>query len=62
MELLCLYANLLVLLPNGSTPPSCAPWDQQVANLGKLYWRRNRIERMETGLMRDALKEVEERR
>jgi hypothetical protein len=30
--------------------------------LGKLYWRRNRIERMETGLMRDALEEVEERR
>jgi len=30
--------------------------------LGKLYWRRNRIERMETGLMRDALEGVEERR
>jgi hypothetical protein len=35
---------------------------QQVADLGKLYWRRNRIERMETGLMRDALEQVEERR
>ena len=42
--------------------PGDAFWDQQVADLGKLYWRRNRIERMETGLMRDALEEVEERR
>jgi hypothetical protein len=42
--------------------PGDAFWDQQVADLGKLYWRRNRIERMETGLMRDALEGVEERR
>jgi hypothetical protein len=42
--------------------PGDAFWDQQVADLGKLYWRRNRIERMETGLMRDALEEVEKER
>jgi hypothetical protein len=42
--------------------PGDALWNQQLADLGKLYWRRNRIERMETGLMRDALEEVEERR
>jgi hypothetical protein len=41
--------------------PGDALWDQQVADLGKLYWRRNRIERMETGLMRRALQAVEER-
>ncbi len=41
--------------------PGDALWDQQVADLGKLYWRRNRIERMETGLMRRALEAVEER-
>jgi len=42
--------------------PGDALWDHQVADLGKLYWRRNRIERMVTGMMRDALEEVEERR
>ena len=42
--------------------PGDALWDQQLADLGKLYWRRNRIERMETGLMRDAFEKVEERR
>ena len=41
--------------------PGDAFWDQQVADLGKLYWRRNRIERMQTGLMRRALLAVEER-
>jgi len=42
--------------------PGDAFWNQQVADLGKLYWRRNRIERMETGLMRRALQAVEERK
>jgi len=42
--------------------PGDALWENQVADLGKLYWRRNRIERMVTGMMRDALEEVEERR
>ncbi len=42
--------------------PGDAFWDHQIADLGKLYWRRNRIERMETGLMRGALEQVEERR
>ncbi len=41
--------------------PGDALWDQQVADLGRLYWRRNRIERMQTGLMRRALQQVEER-
>jgi len=41
--------------------PGGALWDQQLADLTKLYWRRNRIERMETGLMRRALQAVEER-
>ena len=41
--------------------PACS-WRMARIILGKLYWRRNRIERMETGLMRDALEEVEERR
>ena len=41
--------------------PGDALWDQQLADLGKLYWRRNRIERMQTGLMRRALQAVEER-
>jgi hypothetical protein len=41
--------------------PGDALWDRQLEDLGKLYWRRNRIERMETGLMRRALQEVEER-
>ena len=41
--------------------PGDALLNQQVADLGKLYWRRNRIERMETGLMRRALQAVEAR-
>ena len=41
--------------------PGDALWDRQLADLGRLYWRRNRIERMETGLMRRALQAVEER-
>jgi len=41
--------------------PGDAVWDRQTEDLAKLYWRRNRIERMETGLMRRALQEVEER-
>ena len=42
--------------------PGDAFWDRQTEDLARLYWRRNRLERMETGLMRDALEEVEERR
>ncbi len=42
--------------------PGDALWDRQLSDLAKLYWRRNRLERMETGLMRDALEGVEERR
>ncbi|MGD0128171.1 MAG: hypothetical protein ABSF46_22645 [Terriglobia bacterium] len=42
--------------------PGDAFWDRQTEDLARLYWRRNRLERMETGLMRDSLDEVEERR
>ena len=42
--------------------PGDSLWDHQVADLGKLYWRRNRIERMVTGMMRDALENVETER
>ena len=42
--------------------PGDALCDHQVDDLGRLYWRRNRLERMVTGMMRDALEEVEERR
>ena len=42
--------------------PGDALRDRQLADLARLYWRRNRIERMETGLMRRALQAVEERR
>jgi len=41
--------------------PGDALWDLQLADLARLYWRRNRIERMQTGLMRRALQAVEER-
>jgi hypothetical protein len=43
--------------------PGDALWDRrQTEDLARLYWRRNRMERMVTGLMRDALEKVEERR
>jgi len=42
--------------------PGDALWDGQIDDLHKLRWRRDRIERMQTGLMRDALEEVEGRR
>jgi hypothetical protein len=42
--------------------PGDALWGRQIDDLSRLYWRRQRIERMETGLMREALREVEERR
>jgi len=42
--------------------PGDALWDRQIDDLSRLYWRRQRIERMETGLMREALEAVEERR
>jgi hypothetical protein len=42
--------------------PGDALWERQIDDLARLYWRRDRIERMETGLMRDALEQVEERR
>jgi len=42
--------------------PSDALWDHQLDDLARLYWRRNRVERLVTGLMRDALEKVEEER
>jgi len=41
--------------------PGDALWVEQLEDLAKLYWRRQRIERMQTGLMRRALEAVEER-
>ena len=43
-------------------PPGDAFSDRQVDDLARLYWRRNRLERIETGLMREALEAAEERR
>jgi hypothetical protein len=40
--------------------PGDALWEHQLEDLAKFYWRRSRIERMETGLMRRALQSVEE--
>ena len=39
--------------------PGDALWDQQLADLAKLYWRRKRLERMLTGRMREALEKLE---
>ena len=40
--------------------PGDALWRRQIEDLAKLYWRRGRLERMQTGVMRRALQEVEE--
>jgi len=40
--------------------PGDALWRRQLEDLAKLYWRRGRLERMQTGVMRRALQEVEE--
>jgi hypothetical protein len=45
----------------GSFGPGDAFFDKQVDDLARLYWRRDRLERSQTGLMRRALLEVEER-
>jgi len=36
-------------------------WQKQLEDLARLYWRQKRIERVQTGLMRLALREVEAR-
>ena len=41
--------------------PGDAFFDKQVDDLARLYWRRDRLERMEGGLMRRALLELDER-
>ena len=41
--------------------PGDTLWQRQIEDLAKLYWRRGRLERMQTGVMRRALQEVEER-
>ena len=41
--------------------PGDALWDRQIDDLARLYWRRQRMERMETGMMRRAQQGVEER-
>jgi hypothetical protein len=40
--------------------PGDALWRRQIEDLAKLYWRRQRLERMQTGVMRRALQAVEE--
>ena len=40
--------------------PGDALWRSQIEDLAKLYWRRSRLERMQTGLMRRYLLGVEE--
>jgi hypothetical protein len=40
--------------------PGDALWQKQIDDLARLYWRRQRLERAQTGLMRRALLEVEE--
>ena len=42
--------------------PGDALWDCQLADLAGLYWRRQRLARMQAGLMRRALEALEERR
>jgi len=41
--------------------PGDVLWLKQLEDLARLYWRQNRIGRMQTGLMRRALREVEAR-
>jgi hypothetical protein len=40
--------------------PGDGLWTKQVEDLARLYWRRSRLERMQTGFMRRALLRVEE--
>ena len=40
--------------------PGHAPWEKQIDDLAKLYWRRARLERAQQGVMRRALRRVED--
>jgi hypothetical protein len=40
--------------------PGDALWERQIDDLARLYWRRERLERAQEGMMRRALMEVEE--
>ena len=40
--------------------PGGALWETQIDDLAKLYWRRDRLERAQTGMMRRALQAVED--
>ena len=40
--------------------PADGLWTKQIEDLAKLYWRRSRLERMQTGFLRRALLRVEE--
>jgi len=40
--------------------PGDALWETQIDDLAKLYWRRDRLERAQTGMMRRALQAVED--
>ena len=41
--------------------PGDALWCREIEDLAKLYWRRSRLERMQSGVMRRALQELEEK-
>jgi hypothetical protein len=45
----------------GSFGPGDAFFDKQIDDLARLYWRRDRLERMEGGLMRSALLDLDAR-
>jgi hypothetical protein len=55
-EFEALEENLMTTYGPGDTL-----WTNQIEDLAKLYWRRGRLERMQSGVMRRALQEVEEK-
>jgi hypothetical protein len=55
-EFQALEDNLMTTYGPGDTL-----WRNQIEDLAKLHWRRTRLERMQTGVMRRALQEVEEK-
>jgi DNA-binding transcriptional MerR regulator len=53
------FADLKQELRN-SFGPGEALWERQIDDLARLYWRRQRLERAQTGRMRRALQGIEE--
>jgi len=52
----------LKLALRASFGPGDPLWERQIDDLARLYWRRERLQRAQAGLMRRARLEVEERR